>query len=285
VQLTLGGAAVTRLVPTGGVGGAALTIWAFRRAGLAAREATGTLLAFLVVLYSVFLVSIAVAGGLLALGVASGDGPLVLTALPAAGALLAIAGSLALAARAPAMADPLHGGALGASRSARARAGFRNAPGALGAAVRDAIALIRSGDVRLLGALLWWGFDAAVLWAMLHAFGAPPAPAVLVLAYFVGQVANTIPIPGAVSGGMIGVLLAFGVDPALALGSVLAYRALAIWLPTPIGLAALGGLRRTIARWGQEDALAKRTPAPARRATVRPVPSGPAFEPSLQVAA
>jgi putative heme transporter len=60
-EVTLGGAAATRLLPTGGVGGAALTIWAFRRAGLSMRGATRLLLAFLVVLYSVFLASIAVA--------------------------------------------------------------------------------------------------------------------------------------------------------------------------------------------------------------------------------
>ena len=54
-------------------------------------------------------------------------------------------------------------------------------------------------------------FDAAVLWAMLQAFGAAPAFAVVVLAYFVGQVGNTLPIPGAVSGGMAGVLIACGV--------------------------------------------------------------------------
>ena len=86
-EVSLGGAAATRLLPTGGVGGAALTIWAFRRAGLDGRTATRTLLAFLVVLYSVFLAAIAVAGGLLALGLAPGGGPLVLTAAPAIAAV------------------------------------------------------------------------------------------------------------------------------------------------------------------------------------------------------
>jgi hypothetical protein len=47
------------------------------------RDATRTLLAFLVVLYSVFLASRAVAGGLLAFGLVPGDGPLALTAVPA----------------------------------------------------------------------------------------------------------------------------------------------------------------------------------------------------------
>src|SRR3954469_23715981 len=98
-QVTLGGAAATRLLPTGGVGGAALTIWAFRRAGLGARGATRTLLAFLVVLYAVFLGAIAVAGGAIALGFVRVDGPFALSAAPAAAAALAIAAGLALGAR------------------------------------------------------------------------------------------------------------------------------------------------------------------------------------------
>ena len=287
-ELTLGGAAATRLLPTGGLGGAALTIWAFRRAGLGAREATRTLLAFLVVLYSIFLGSIAAAGAMLALGLAPGDGPLALSAVPAAAAALAIAAALALATRRESD-EPVAVAAIGARRSARARAGLRNTPGALGAAVRDAIVLVRSGDLRLLGALVWWGLDVAVLWAMLQALGAPPSLAVVVLGYFVGQVANTVPIPGAVSSGMVGVLLAFGVDTDLALASVLGYRAVAIWLPAPIGLAALGRLRRTVARWSQEDAPAApaSATAPARkgdreRRTV-PVWSNP--KPAVQVAA
>ncbi|MEA2362365.1 MAG: hypothetical protein QOD71_1510 [Thermoleophilaceae bacterium] len=89
---------------------------------------------------------------------------------------------------------------------------------------------------------------------VLRALGAPPSLAVIVLAYFLGQVANTIPVPGAVSGGMVAVLLAFGVEADLALAAVLAYRAVAIWLPAPIGLAALGGLRQTIAAWAPAPA-------------------------------
>ena len=90
------------------------------------------------------------------------------------------------------------------------------------------------------------------------------------LGYFVGMVANTIPIPGAVSGGMVGVLLAFGVEADLALASVLSYRALAIWLPAPVGLAALGSLRRTVARWGAEEAGEPRRPEARRRRAGRP---------------
>src|SRR4051812_48918834 len=38
LQVTLGGAAATRLLPTAGVGGAALTLWALRRTGLGTRQ-------------------------------------------------------------------------------------------------------------------------------------------------------------------------------------------------------------------------------------------------------
>jgi uncharacterized membrane protein YbhN (UPF0104 family) len=224
-EVTLGGAAATRLLPTGGVGGAALTVWAFGRTGMGSRRAGRTLLTFLVLLYAVFFAAIALAGGALTFGVGAGGGPLVLTAVPAAAALSAIVAALVLA----------RGGSV------------------LGGAVRDALELLHSGDARLVGAVAWWTFDAAVLWAMLHALGTPPAPVVVTLAYLVGQVANTLPLPGAVSGGMVGLLLAFGVDADLAVASVLAYRAVAIWLPAPFGLLALGRLRRRTRRWRAEE--------------------------------
>ena len=264
--MTLGGAAATRLLPTAGVGGAAMTLWALRRAGLGSRGATRTLLGFLIVLYSVFLAAIAASGGLIALGLAHADGPLALSAIPAGGR------------------HPGHRRRAGARRApsadARRPAALHAAADVFGEAIRDAIVHVRSADLRLLGALAWWTFDAAVLWAMLHAFGAAPPFAVVVLAYFVGQVGNTIPIPGAVSGGIVGVLVAFAVPADLALVSVLAYRAIAIWLPAPIGLVALGSLRRTMTRWSEEDAPAEPTPAPAPVArTPRPCP-----EPALLAA-
>jgi uncharacterized membrane protein YbhN (UPF0104 family) len=261
-QVTLAGAAVTRLLPTGGAGGVALTLWALRRTGMESRHATRTLLTFLVLLYAVFLLAIAVAGALLALGLGGPGGHVLFAAVAAAGATAAM--GLAVAAAA---AQPREGG-----RIARAA-------GTLGHGVRDAAAFLRQADGRLLGAPIWWAFDAAVLYGMLNAFGSPPPVAVVILGYFVGMVANTIPIPGAVSGGMVGVLLAFGVEADLALASVLSYRALAIWLPAPVGLLALGGLRRTVARWSAEGELAPAAvaspavPSPGRNWTAGPEPA------------
>ena len=254
-QITLAGAAATRLLPTAGAGGAALTLWTLRRAGLRSLVATRTLLVFLVVLYFVFLASVVISGAALALGLVGSHGPIALSALPAGVAMLtiALALTLALASRRGRQSRTDAGGDSG---SAGTRSRLQTAAGLGGDAVRDAIRLIRSANVRLAGAVAYWLLDAAVLWAMLHALGSPPALPVVALAYFVGQAANTLPIPGSVSGGVAGVLIAFGVPAGLALPAVLAYRTIAVWLPTPVAIAAVPGLRSTIARWGREDAAA-----------------------------
>ncbi len=253
-QITLAGAAATRLLPTAGAGGAALALWTFRRAGLRSLMAARTLLVFLVLLYSVFLASIVISGAALASGVSGGGGPDALSAIPAAAAAVAIGLALALGlTRRNRMAgdrtakDADTDATAGSSRLARTAQ-------MIGDAVWDACKLVRSGDLRLAGAPAYWLFDAAVLWAMLHAFGGSPAIPVVVIAYFVGQAANTLPIPGSVSGGIAGVLIAFGIPAAIAIPAVLAYRTVAVWLPTPVAVAAVPGLRSTIARWGREDA-------------------------------
>ena len=254
-QITLAGAAATRLLPTAGAGGAALALWALRRSGLRSVVAARTLLTFLVVLYSVFLSAIIVSGALLALGLVHAHGPVAMGAIPAAGALVAIATCLALArarSRRSAFGHPAQADDDATGRLSR----VRGAAGHLADAVLDACRLVRSGDRRLAGAAAYWIFDAAVVWTTLHAFGSAPALPVVALAYFVGQVANTLPVPGSVSGGMAGVLIAFGVHPEVALPAVLAYRTIAIWLPLPAAIAAIPGLRSSVARWAREDAAA-----------------------------
>jgi uncharacterized membrane protein YbhN (UPF0104 family) len=241
------------LLPTAGAGGAGLTLWTLRRAGLRPLAAARTLLVFLVVLYAVFLISIVLAGGTLALGLLGHHGPVLLSAIAALGAALSIAVAVVL------------GLVEGARSSRERRPPSRIWRGArlLGQAVREALELIRTGDPRLAGALAYWAFDAAVLWAMLHTFGSAPAVPVIALAYFVGQVANTLPVPGSVSGGIAGVLIAFAVPAEVALPAVLAYRTIAVWLPTPVAIAAVPGLRSTVARWAREDAASGPAPAPA----------------------
>jgi putative heme transporter len=253
VQITFAGAAATRLLPTAGAGGAGLALWTLRRAGLRPRTAARTLLAFLVVLYSVFLAAMILSGAALAFGLAGTRGPAALSAIPAAAALAGVVLALVLAARRRERSGGDDGGDAVERRGSRLRSGARLA----GDAVRDACRLARSADPRLAGAVAYWVFDAAVLWAMLRAFGTPPALPVIALAYLLGQAANTLPLPGSVSGGIAGVLIALGVPAGLALPAVLAYRTVSVWLPTPVAVAAVPGLRATIERWGREEATAR----------------------------
>ncbi len=243
-QITLTGAAATRLLPTAGAGGAAMTVWALRRAGLSSTAATRTLLAFFVVLYAAFLAAVAVFGALLTLGVTHSHGPIAMSAAASVLALVGIGACLLLGLASPASTD---GPAPGSAR-------LRRGAHVVGLAVRDALRLVRSRDLRLAGAVAYWASDAAVLWAMLRMLGAAPPLPVLGLAYFLGQVANTVPLPGSVSGGMTGVLIAWGVSAPVALPAVLAYRTIAVWLPTPGAIAAVPGLRTTVGRWADEDA-------------------------------
>jgi hypothetical protein len=77
--------------------------------------------------------------------------------------------------------------------------------------------------------------------------------------------------------------MAFGVEADLALVSVLAYRATAIWLAASIGL---GGLRRTAAHWNREHARHMHAPAttPARALESRPVKAWPSTHAATQAA-
>ena len=64
------------------------------------------------------------------------------------------------------------------------------------------------------------------------------------MAYFIGQLANVIPLPGGVGGvegGTIGALIAFGTPASLAILGVLAYRLISFWLPTLPGAIAYCG--------------------------------------------
>jgi putative heme transporter len=264
-EITLGGAAATRLLPTAGAGGAALTVWAMSKTGMGAKRAGRVLLTFFVLLYAVFLLGIAASGAAIAAGLGGASGHLAVSAGAATAAVLAMVVAAGLGAR---------GGDAPAGAGRVTRGGY-----VLGAAVREAFGFLRSGDARLLGAPVWWAFDAAVLWATFHALGEPPSLAVLAFAYFAGQVGNTLPLPGAVSGGMVGTLLAFGVAPDLALSAVLSYRAVAIWLPAPLGLAALAALRARIARWTREDAGVVAAAAAVRPAEAVPV-AGPVATPA-----
>ncbi|HWX88530.1 MAG TPA: lysylphosphatidylglycerol synthase transmembrane domain-containing protein [Solirubrobacteraceae bacterium] len=256
-QITMAGLAATRLFAAAGAGGIALTAWALRRSGMEPRLVACRMVAFMVLLYVVYAAAVLLDGIGLGVGLLPGGGSFAITIVPAAiaGILFAVIGAMALL---PGDIERrLARWAVGSGRVAHWVARAATVPALAASGVRTAIDLIRSRDVGLLGALAWWGFDISVLWACFHAFGAAPPFTVILMAYFVGMVGNLLPLPGGlggVEGGMIGALVAFGVDFNLALLAVLSYRAISFWLPTVPGAIAYFQLRRTVARWRVEQA-------------------------------
>ena len=265
-QITMAGLAATRLFATAGAGGVALTAWALRRSGMEARLVACRMVAFIVLLYAVYAGSVLIDGIGLGTGLFPGGGSFALTIVPAivAAILIVVVGAMALL---PGDIERrLQSWASGSGRLARWVALGVTAPALAASGVRTAIELIRSRDPGLLGAVAWWGFDISVLWAMFHAFGSPPPFTVIWMAYFLGMLGNLLPLPGGlggVEGGMIGAFAAFGVDFNLAVLAVLSYRAISFWLPTIPGAVAYFQLRRTVARWREQQGAHPPPAAPA----------------------
>ena len=257
-EITLAGHAATRLFASAGTGGIALTAWALRRRGLAANEIARRMIAFLVLMYAVYVLAL-IAGGLgLWSGALSGGRSVALTLAPTGLAAVVAVVAMATPAGAARFARLLRAQRDRESRLSEALAKLAGASEALADGLRLAWALIRQRRVGVLGAPLWWGFDLAVLWVSFKAFGQSLPAGVVLMAYLVGTLANMLPLPGGlggVEGGMIGAFIAFGVHPELAVAAVLAYRLYAFWLPTIPGAIAYLQLRRTVKSW-REPALA-----------------------------
>jgi len=254
-QITMAGLAASRLFAAAGSGGVALTAWALRRSGMHPRVVACRMIAFLTLLYAVYMMALVIDGAGLYAGVFPGGGGFAITMIPATFGAVSIVAFLALSLLPQDIERRLESWAAGGRRGARFVAKAVTAPAAVASGVRTAIGLLRSRNLATLGALMWWGFDIAVLWASFHAFGTPPPFTVIVMAYFVGMLANVLPLPGGiggVDGGMIGALIAFGVDGSLALLAVLVYRSFSFWLPTIPGAVAYLQLRRTVHRWQEE---------------------------------
>ena len=270
-DISLAGVAATRLLALAGAGGIVLSAWALTRSGMARQEVARRLTTFYVALYAVFMVTLVLAGTGLRIGLLSGPAPFGLTVVPAIFGGLVIAAAL-LAARLPSdLPVRARTRLLGRPRVALWLSTLAQGAATVAQGVRGAIELLRNRDSALLGALGWWAFDIAVLWACFHAFGEPPSLGVLVMAYFTGMLGNLLPLPGGlggVEGGMIGALIGFGVDAGLAIAAVLSYRAFAFWLPMLPGLLSYLRLRRAVG----ESTKAPR-PTTRRRCRRRPAPA------------
>lgn len=259
-QITMSGFAATVLFSAAGAGGVALTYWALRQAGIPRRRAACRMVAFLVLLYSVYLSSLVVFGILLRTGVLHGDDPVGGTIVPAAvaGVALLVIGSVALIPQ----DFERRFAALGrrGERAARIAGKLATAPATLSTGVRTAIAYVRHptrSASAVFGALGWWTGQIGILWACFHAFGVQVPLGVVVQAYFVGMVANLAPSPaagvGTVDAGLIGAFVLFGIPAETVFPAVLSSRLIGIWLPLPLGIWGYMRLRKTVQRWREED--------------------------------
>jgi uncharacterized membrane protein YbhN (UPF0104 family) len=233
-EIALGEIGGFAIVPTG-LGGPAIRVWALRSAGMPWR----VLLVRSVAHGTIFNVPYILAAVVLGLGVTldllPGHAP-VLTALAPLGLVI---GSCLLA-----------GAAVWLVRTGRL--GRR---GRLGRLIRSAVAIIpetvadlsvvgrRPGGV--LGATGWWAGDCAALWAGFQAVGGHPALSVLILAYMLGQLGNSLPLPGGVGGVeplMLGIFAASGVNLGVAAAAIICYRTIALGVQGGVGAVAFVGL-------------------------------------------
>ena len=256
-QITMAGLAATRLFSAGGAGGILLTYWALRKAGMERRQAVCRMVAFLVVLYSVYLVALMVFGVLLRTGVLSGEAPLSGTVIPAALAALAIVVGLLMALLPDDFERRIERHTSG--RFGKIARRLATAPATFAQGTRTAIAFVRhpsSGALAFGGAIGFWGANIAILWASFHAFDVSVPLGVVIQGFFLGMVANLFPFApggvGAVDAGMIGAFVLFGVPSSEVFPAVLTYRVIAFWLPIPPGIVAFFQLRKTVHRWERE---------------------------------
>lgn len=215
---------------------------------MAAADIARRTVAFFLLTSVANVVGVVVIGVGLALRIFPGETNPALTVLPAAVAAAAVCGAL-LAGRASA---PLH---RHLQRRERERASARSllvakTLVALADGVVEAVQLLREANLWLIaGILAYLVFDVMILWATFRAFGAAPPLAIVWIAYLLGELGGLIPVPGGIGGvdaGLVGTFALYGVPVTYAASAVLAYRAIALWVPAMLGGAAFVALRRTL---------------------------------------
>jgi len=245
------------LFPTGGAGGLALGAWALKRGGMPASEIARRTVAFFLLTSVANVVGVIVIGTGLAVQVFPGETNPLLTTLPALVAGVAVVGSL-LAGRASVGLHRRLESSEQDKSPRRTRVLLKTlVAGADG--VNEAVALLREGNAWLIGGIVaYLLFDMMILWATFRAFGAAPPLAIVWIAYLIGELGGLIPVPGGVGGvdaGLVGTLVLYKVPITSAASAVLAYRAIALWVPAILGAAAFVALRRTLREESAEIAV------------------------------
>jgi uncharacterized protein (TIRG00374 family) len=244
-QIGLSELGANAIVPTGGVGGLALGVWALRRAGMDTDHVARRTVAFFCLTSVPNVVGVIILGLGMAVGLFDGPATLALTLLPA----MFAAAAIVLTVAGGRWAGRAHERAAGPSKpEARLPRVLR----ALSAGVDEALMLLRRHDPWLVVGLIGYlGFDVMIVWSTFHAFGASPPLAIIWIGYLIGELGGLLPVPGGVGGvdlGLVGTLALYKVPVAAATAAVLGYRAIALWVPAMLGSVAFVMLRRSLSR-------------------------------------
>ena len=255
--ITMASLAATRLFSAGGAGGIVLTYWALRKAGMSPKNTAARMVAFNVLLYAVYMLTLLINGILLRTGVFSGDAPAGMTVVPAviAGVVMAIFLLITLV---PGDLEKRFSKGSQASVRGRLMRSLATVPSTLAVGTREALSFIREpsrGGLAVGGAIGFWAAQIAIVAAAFKAFDVDASLAVIVQGFFVGMFANLLPLPGGVGGvdaGMIGAYVLLGLPGSSVFAAVLVYRFFAFWLPLVPGIVAFFQLRRTVRRWEEK---------------------------------
>jgi hypothetical protein len=212
--------------------------------------------AFFLLTSAVPVAMLLVLGAGLATRILPGGGGLLLTALPALVAAGAIAATLAVR-RLARGAEAWIGRQREGSRWAR----IAPALSATADGIDEALHQLRRADPLLLVGLVGYlVFDLLTFWASFRAVGASPELLVIWMAYLIGQLGNWLPVPGGIGGtelGLVGALVIYGLPALTATAAVLLYRAIELWIPAVLGMAAFVQLRRLLRRETEAIKLCK----------------------------
>ena len=223
------------LLPGGGAGALAIGGWLLQRQGVSRSRVIERSSALFLLTSATNAIALVGAGALSALGLVSRPDGLILTGLPIAGGLIAVAAVLVM----PILIR----------RSARL--GGVGWLSDLVDGIDGARHALLSSHWRLLGAVGYLALDIAALGASFAAAGHPIAIAPLMLGYLIGYLANLIPIPGGfgvLEGGLAGALIAYGAPATQAAAAVIVYHAIAFWIPSLGGVVGYWLLQRRQAR-------------------------------------
>ena len=238
-------------VSLGGAGSLAVGAWLLvERGGNPRRVAERSVVLFLVT-SAVNVLTLAVAGFALWLGILPGPRDPLLSLVPGLVGLSVFLFFLAL----PLVTDRL------AARRGPGR--IRTMLEETSSSIRQTEQVIFRRDWRIIGAIAYLWCDIAVLAACFAAAGRVPPVAPLVLAYQIGYLSNLIPVPGNIGildGSLVGMFILYGVPATLATAATVVYHAIALWIPAMWGTVAFLILRRT-----RHEPVTLRPPREVRR--------------------